>query len=163
MAKYIRRARNTQLILRRRLLTRTENQVYVLMVTTKKLFCRNVKGKFTPSGISVVEAANASWNERLCKFASLPSALTLARQSWRHVDAIVFENLRSSKGSSGSGGSAATSGRLALWSVRAVPGGSSGHKAVVCAIYEPPAGKFKDLKLLPDPKRSWSRRYCGSA
>eukprot|EP00092_Neocalanus_flemingeri_P040162 GFUD01043747.1.p1 GENE.GFUD01043747.1~~GFUD01043747.1.p1 ORF type:complete len:562 (+),score=130.40 GFUD01043747.1:53-1738(+) len=83
-----------------------------------------------------------------------PSAITLNRQPWRHVDSIMFENPQIVDRflqfwrESGNQRGGWLYGRYELH-----PEVPLGMKAVVCAIYEPPQETSKDtLKLLPDPK-----------
>ena len=106
----------------------------------KKLSAGMSKGKFTPlRNISCKKQPTPAGNERLCKFASLPSAITLARQSWRHVDAIVFENPQIVERflefwrQCGNQRGGWLYGRYEQY-----PEVPLGIKAVVCAIYEPP-------------------------
>jgi len=121
----------------------------------KKLSAGMSKGKFTPlRNISCKKQPTPAGNERLCKFASLPSALTLARQSWRHVDAIVFENPQIVERFLGFWRQCGNQrGGWLYGRYEQYPEVPLGIKAVVCAIYEPPQESSRDhLKLLPDPK-----------
>lgn len=110
------------------------------------------KGKFAPlQNISCKVKAGCC--KGLCSKCQ-PSAITLNRQPWRHVDSIMFENPQLVDRylqfwrESGNQRGGWLYGRYELH-----PEVPLGMKAVVCAIYEPPQESSKDtLKLLPDPK-----------
>ena len=57
----------------------------------KKLSAGMSKGKFTPLR-NTSHVHHVSSSEKFLKYSSLPSAVTLSRQSWRHVDTVMFEN-----------------------------------------------------------------------
>jgi len=85
-----------------------------------------------------------------------PSAVTLNRQPWRHVDSIMFENHQIVDRflqfwrESGAQRAGWLYGRYEVY-----PEVPLGIKAVVCAIYEPPQESSKDhCNILPDPHQS---------
>lgn len=117
------------------------------------------KGKFAPLQNLSCKVEHSSRCEHLpypqgiCSKCQ-PSAITLNRQPWRHVDSIMFENPQIVDRylqfwrESGNQRGGWLYGRYELH-----PEVPLGMKAVVCAIYEPPQEGSKDtLKLLPDPK-----------
>jgi len=117
------------------------------------------KGKFAPLQNLSCKIQHSSRCEHLpypqgiCSKCQ-PSAVTLNRQPWRHVDSIMFENPQIVDRylqfwrESGNQRGGWLYGRYELH-----PDVPLGMKAVVCAIYEPPQESSKDtLKLLPDPK-----------
>lgn len=117
------------------------------------------KGKFAPLQNISCKVQHSSRCEHLpypqgiCSKCQ-PSAVTLNRQSWRHVDSIMFENPQIVDRylqfwrESGNQRGGWLYGKYELH-----PDVPLGLKAVVCAIYEPPQESSKDtLKLLPDPK-----------
>jgi len=125
----------------------------------KKLSGGLSKGKFAPlQNISckVIHSSRCEhppYPQGICSKCQ-PSAITLNRQSWRHVDSIMFENPQIVDRylqfwrESGNQRGGWLYGRYELH-----PDVPLGLKAVVCAIYEPPQESSKDtLKLLPDPK-----------
>lgn len=93
------------------------------------------------------------WPESLCSRCR-PPALTLNRQTYRHVDNITFENAN------------IVDNFLVFWRqtgrqrvgflygrYEVFPDVPLGIRAVVCAIYEPPQESSRDsLKLIPDEK-----------
>jgi len=125
----------------------------------RKLSAGMSAGKFTPlRNISCkVEhsagCSHAPYPKGICSKCQ-PSAVTLNRQPWRHVDGIMFENshivdrfLQFWRESGGQRGGWLY-GRYEIY-----PEVPLGIKAVVCAIYEPPQESSRDhLKILPDPK-----------
>jgi nuclear protein localization family protein 4 len=117
------------------------------------------KGKFTPLknlSCKVIHTSRCShepYPRGICSKCQ-PSAVTLNRQPWRHVDSIMFEN------------SQIVDRFLQFWRESGAqrvgwlygkyehyPENPLGIKAVVSAIYEPPQESSKDhIKILPDPK-----------
>jgi len=117
------------------------------------------KGKFTPLknlSCKVIHTSRCShepYPKGICSKCQ-PSAVTLNRQPWRHVDSIMFEN------------SQIVDRFLQFWRESGAqrvgwlygkyehyPEVPLGIKAVVCAIYEPPQECTKDhIKILTDPK-----------
>ena len=94
------------------------------------------------------------WPEAICSKCQ-PSAVTLNRQSYRHVDNIMFENAQLVERFinywrvTGHQRVAFLYGRYQTY--LDVP---LGIKATVAAIYEPPQEGSKDhVRLLPDPKK----------
>jgi len=117
------------------------------------------KGKFAPLKNITCKVEHSSRCEHppyphgICSKCQ-PSAITLNRQPWRHVDSIMFENPQIVDRylqywrESGNQRGGWLYGRYELH-----PEVPLGMKAVVCAIYEPPQESSRDtLKLLPDPK-----------
>eukprot|EP00092_Neocalanus_flemingeri_P040163 GFUD01043748.1.p1 GENE.GFUD01043748.1~~GFUD01043748.1.p1 ORF type:complete len:467 (+),score=99.14 GFUD01043748.1:53-1453(+) len=126
---------------------------------TRKMAGGLSKGKFAPLKSISCKVEQSSRCEHLpypqgmCSKCQ-PSAITLNRQPWRHVDSIMFENPQIVERflkiwrESGNQRGGWLYGRYELY-----PEVPLGMKAVVCAIYEPPQETSKDtLKLLPDPK-----------
>ena len=59
----------------------------------RKLSAGMSQGKFTPlRNLSLKRAEDPQSSTNVHKFKSYPSAITLNRQPWRHVDGIMFEN-----------------------------------------------------------------------
>ena len=126
----------------------------------RKLSAGMSKGKFTPlrnisCKVRPTPGCSAACHEgkALCSKCQ-PSAITLNRQPWRHVDGIMFENpnivdrFLQFWRESGNQRGGWLYGRYEMYAE--VP---LGIKAVVCAIYEPPQESSRDhLKILPDPK-----------
>jgi len=117
------------------------------------------KGKFAPLQNLSCKIQHSSRCEHLpypqgiCSKCQ-PSAVTLNRQPWRHVDSIMFENPQLVDRflqfwrESGNQRAGWLYGRYELH-----PEVPLGLKAVVCAIYEPPQESSKDtIKILHDPK-----------
>jgi len=110
------------------------------------------KGKFAPLRNIVCKATLG--DKSMLRFSALPSAVTLNRQPWRHVDSIMFENphivdrFLQFWRESGAQRAGWLYGRYEM-----APEVPLGIKAVVTAIYEPPQESSKDtLRILPDPK-----------
>jgi len=122
----------------------------------RKLSAGMSKGKFTPlRNISCKRAANCQNcpPKGICSKCT-PSAITLNRQPWRHVDGIMFENPQIVDRflqfwrESGNQRGGWLYGRYEMY-----PEVPLGIKAVVCAIYEPPQESSRDhLKILQDPR-----------
>ena len=126
----------------------------------RKLSAGMSKGKFTPlrnisCKVRPTPGCSAACQEgkALCSKCQ-PSAVTLNRQPWRHVDGIMFENpnivdrFLQFWRESGNQRGGWLYGRYEMY-----PEVPLGIKAVVCAIYEPPQESSRDhLKILPDPK-----------
>jgi len=111
------------------------------------------KGKFTPLRNFSCKVKENCCPRGVCSKCQ-PSAVTLNRQPWRHVDSIMFENpnivdrFLQFWRECGNQRGGWLYGRYEQYAE--VP---LGIKAVVCAIYEPPQESSRDhLKLLPDPK-----------
>jgi len=117
------------------------------------------KGKFAPLrniNCKVIHSSRCEhppYPQGICSKCQ-PSAITLNRQPWRHVDSIVFENpnivdrFLQFWRESGAQRAGWLYGRYEM-----APDVPLGIKAVVCAIYEPPQESSKDtLRILPDPK-----------
>jgi len=117
------------------------------------------KGKFAPLRNISCKVKHSSRCEHLpypkgiCSKCQ-PSAVTLNRQKWRHVDSVLFEN------------HSLVDKFLQFWRDCCVQRAGwlygryeittdvpLGIRAVVCAIYEPPQESSRDtLRILPDPK-----------
>jgi len=117
------------------------------------------KGKFTPLknlSMKVNHTSRCShepYPKGICSKCQ-PSAVTLNRQPWRHVDSIIFENSQIVDRflqfwrESGAQRVGWLYGKYEHYAE--VP---LGIKAVVCAIYEPPQESSKDhINILPDPR-----------
>eukprot|EP00088_Acartia_fossae_P063843 TRINITY_DN7822_c0_g1_i1.p1 TRINITY_DN7822_c0_g1~~TRINITY_DN7822_c0_g1_i1.p1 ORF type:complete len:587 (-),score=98.42 TRINITY_DN7822_c0_g1_i1:374-2134(-) len=118
------------------------------------------KGKFTPLKnlcMKVKPTSRCSYactqGQGICS-KCLPSAVTLGRQPWRHVDSIMFENAQIVDRflqfwrESGAQRVGWLYGKYEHYTE--VP---LGIKAVVSAIYEPPQESSKDhINILPDPR-----------
>jgi len=115
------------------------------------------KGKFTPlRNISCkvkhsTSCSHQPYPQGICSKCQ-PSAITLNRQPWRHVDCIMFENPQIVDRflqfwrESGAQRAGWLYGRYEVY-----PEVPLGLKAVACAIYEPPQESSKDhIKILPD-------------
>lgn len=117
------------------------------------------RGKFAPLRnlcCRVVHTARCShqpYPQGICSKCQ-PSAVTLNRQPWRHVDAIMFENSQlvdrflTFWRESGAQRCGWLYGRYEVY-----PEVPLGIKAVICTIYEPPQESSRDhIRILPDPK-----------
>jgi len=126
----------------------------------RKLSAGMSKGKFTPLRNISCKVQHTAGCSYACLHAKgicskcVPSAVTLNRQPWRHVDGIMFENpnivdrFLQFWRESGNQRGGWLYGRYEMY-----PEVPLGIKAVVCAIYEPPQESSRDhLKILPDPK-----------
>jgi len=119
----------------------------------RKLNAGLSKGKFASLKSITCKVKQGCCPQGICSKCQ-PSAITLHRQPWRHVDSIMFENPQIVDRylqywrESGNQRGGWLYGRYEMY-----PEVPLGMKAVVCAIYEPPQESSRDtLKLLPDPK-----------
>lgn len=117
------------------------------------------RGKFAPLRnlcCRVVHTARCShqpYPQGICSKCQ-PSAVTLNRQPWRHVDAIMLENSQlvdrflTFWRESGAQRCGWLYGRYEVY-----PEVPLSIKAVICTIYEPPQESSRDhIRILPDPK-----------